>query len=364
MIAVFGYSFPHQKTQDFLFELKVLGLEEIVLIAAPWKRLQFSDSTEYFDKNLDSPYALHPKSICKALSIRYLEIEHDDFFAIRDLVKSHDIKFGIVSGARIIKANIIKLFAGGIVNFHPGKLPETSGLDAFFYTIKKGVSPGVTTHFINELVDAGNLIEFTECNVTLKHTPEHIVHNLYTLQIKALRSFVRLMLSNNLTTSPIVRPSKNSPLKVSEKFDVMLNFKDWRRKIYSNQSFDNLLSACEEGHLSVVKKIIGEQKDLIFRFNEKGWTPLVVSAFNQHFEVVKFLLESGANPNSFGNNGTSVLMYAKTALLNDSDPDFSILSLLIDYHADPHHSDNFGKTIFDYVKDSPNLLSFFEAYRR
>jgi len=235
MIAVFGYSFPHRKTQDFLFQLRALGIEEIVLIAAPWKKLKFSESVEYFNKNLDYAHELHPKSICTALNIKYLEIEHDNFFAIEDLVKFYNIKLGVISGARIIKANVLNLFSDGIVNFHPGKLPDTSGLDAFYYTIKKGCVPGVTTHFINELVDAGSLIEFIECRVKLENTPEHINHNLYTLQIRALQRFVNLMLSGRIVTTPIVRPNKNAPLKTSEKFEILLNFNDWREKIYKIQ---------------------------------------------------------------------------------------------------------------------------------
>ena len=56
---------------------------------------------------------------------------------IKLIVKKYKINIGIISGARIIDKKIIKLFKYGIINLHPGKIPETSGLDSFFGQLKK-----------------------------------------------------------------------------------------------------------------------------------------------------------------------------------------------------------------------------------
>ena len=70
------------------------------------------------------------------------------------------VKTAIISGARIIKRDVIKLFANGIVNFHPGMIPETSGLDSFHHSIAQNCSMGVTVHLIDHRVDAGKFIFF------------------------------------------------------------------------------------------------------------------------------------------------------------------------------------------------------------
>ena len=72
--------------------------------------------------------------------------------------RKYKINLGIISGARIIDKKIIKLFKYGIINFHPGKIPETSGLDSFFWTIKKNIYPSVTAHFIDQYVDRGKIL--------------------------------------------------------------------------------------------------------------------------------------------------------------------------------------------------------------
>mgnify|MGYP006082474599 CR=1 FL=1 len=89
--------------------------------------------------------------------------------------------------------------------------------------------------------------------------------------------------------------------------------------------------------------------------NELGWTPLMVAAYNGNIEVVRMLIDRGANVNSYNIKGTTVLMYAK---------DFAILSgkkaifdYLISHGADVHSRDLNGKSIFEYLsKHDKNWL--------
>ena len=137
VIALFAYDFPHRKTSCFLRELKFLGFEKIVVIAAP-KILISSDSEKYFEEFvLETDFVEDTELICKRLNYPYYKVRHDDVDKIETIVRQFDIKLAIISGARIIKKNVILLFDEGIINFHPGKIPETSGLDSFFYTIQK-----------------------------------------------------------------------------------------------------------------------------------------------------------------------------------------------------------------------------------
>ena len=57
----------------------------------------------------------------------------------------------------------------------------------------------------------------------------------------------------------------------------------------------------------------------------------------------------GANPNDFGRNGTTVVMYAKTKLLEQQIPNMSLLELLVEAGANVYQKDNFEKDIFDYL---------------
>lgn len=60
----------------------------------------------------------------------------------------------------IIKNNIINSFPLGIINDHWGPLPEVRGRSSLEYTLIFGFPVVVTTHFITEKVDDGEIISF------------------------------------------------------------------------------------------------------------------------------------------------------------------------------------------------------------
>lgn len=358
MIFVFAYAFAHQKTHDFLVELKLSGIDDVFVIAAPWKKLTGKNSEVSVRVNLQKPKPHNTSIICKRLGFKFVEIEHDNVVEIAELIKFHKAVLAIISGARIIKKDVIDLFSLGIVNFHPGKLPETAGLNAFFYAIEKNVPMGVTAHFINNLIDAGQEISFQELKINRNDTVEDVSNNLYYLQINALRSFLNAYSSDRIEVSEIVRPGKNSPMPDEVKKKVLGKFNNWKNSAISRQLGEDLLVACKEGKLDKIKVILEQEIELIEYKNSKGWTPLIVAAFNQHYEIVKLLIDLGANPNATNINGTTVLMYAKTKLLTEKQPDLSILRTLINAGANVSTRDIHGKCIIDYSTQNPILCAF------
>ena len=237
------------------------------------------------------------------------EIEHDNLIELRKLLGAYQKPLAIISGARIIKREIVELFTGGIVNFHPGKIPETSGLDSFFYSIKNNVPVGVTVHFINHLIDAGEKIDFFELPLTQDDTPEDVTNNLYYLQIHALRKFIQRMQSGCLSTTKLIRPKKNMPMDDNQKNEALKKFNAWKDRVIRQQDGEKLLLACALGDLKEITYYLSKDEDLIEYKNNKGWTPLIVAAFNQRLFAVKLLLSSGADPNASNINGTTVMMY-------------------------------------------------------
>jgi len=366
-IAVFAYSFPHRKTQDFLVNLVAMGYTNLCVIGAPWKKLPYQEDGNLIERRIKTATPYATEKLCKALGLRYFEIEHDDETGIRNLQNQYNLKMGIIAGARILQKKIIDIFPEGIINFHPGKIPETSGLDAFFYSIKHKVPMGVTAHFIDHKVDAGRLILFEPLKITLDDSPDIAQENLHHTQVTALRKVAHLLMNEGrLNTAPISRPKKNIPMTMPEKWDCLKKFPSWRAEQYRRQLHENLITACEAGEKERVQTILEEAGSLIEVPNDKGWTPLIVAAFHQKLEVVQLLLGLGADPNKGGLNGTTPLMYAKTPLINMENPDFRILDELVEYGGDPKRTDSLGKDIFFYLNQakSKNLIQYFEKFSR
>jgi phosphoribosylglycinamide formyltransferase-1 len=237
-IAVFAYAFPHRKTQDFLFELVMMGFSNLCVIAAPWKDLGHIDRNRYFPQTLQTARPHHPADICRALGLNFHEIAHDDVESIKNLKKRYDFELGIISGARILRRKVIDLFPIGILNIHPGKLPETAGLDLFYQSIVKNVPLGATAHFIDSKVDAGDELFFVETHVDTSDTPEIVSYNNYQNQLLALHRFVRDMEAGDLLRRPIENWAKNQPMTPEEKRQALQKFSDWKlaRQVESAKS--------------------------------------------------------------------------------------------------------------------------------
>lgn len=80
-----------------------------------------------------------------------------------------------------------------------------------------------------------------------------------------------------------------------------------------------------------------------------GWTPLIVAAYNGHYETFMLLIANGANLNQRNWNGTTLLMYAKDGWRNNGDS--RIFSYLRSRGASLEDADYSGRTIRDYCAD-------------
>ena len=121
-ILVFAYDFPHRKTADFLIEIAMARLNAVV-IGAPWRALNYHVvDVIHSPISAASPHAA--AQICDRLGFRYCHLGHNDRDSISQIVSEEGCDLAIISGARILKEPVISLFGGGVVNFHPGRLPD------------------------------------------------------------------------------------------------------------------------------------------------------------------------------------------------------------------------------------------------
>lgn len=354
-IAVFAYAFPHRKSQDFLGELALAGFQNVLVLAAPWKKLPHGSSESFFPTGLSNAKPHDTATICQVLGFDFVETEHSDLDRIKPEVDARGISLAVIAGARILKSPIINLFSEGVLNIHPGKVPETSGLDSFFYTIKHQSPMGATAHFIDGRVDAGDLLFFQETLVSAEDSPEMVQHNNYQSQIRALRRFIALRDKGELAPTEANRPRKNDPMTAEEKRETMRTFARWRSGRLVEQAFDALISACESGRIEIASAQLDAFPTLIERRTSQGWTPLIVAAFNQRLEVVQMLLGRGADPDVSGRNGTTPLMYAKTALQNGTSEDRSTVLALLAAGAGLRRTDIYGKDVFHHLEKTGAL---------
>jgi len=154
--GVFAYNFPHWKTQQGLLGLSVCGFTPEVVICQDFKELNLPSS-----KLRTTPYSqlmYEVDGVCEALGLKYIVSDHNSMETVA-LIKELKLDFGIVLGARILPPSVIDAFGTGVINMHPGILPDNRGLDNVKWAIINNIPQGVTVHYVNEKVDAGWLIQ-------------------------------------------------------------------------------------------------------------------------------------------------------------------------------------------------------------
>jgi folate-dependent phosphoribosylglycinamide formyltransferase PurN len=192
-IIVFGYSFPHFKTQQGLFNLITEGFKPSLVLAQPYKNLNLKHS--YVRVAPRHSYILNAKHICKSFGIEYREVEHDSLSAA-SILNQFNPDIGIILGARILKRHIIEQFSIGILNLHPGLIPENRGLDNIKWGIIQSIPQGATAHLITQKIDHGPIIAREQITLEEGDSLIDIYIKVQELELKLMVESCRKLLSN------------------------------------------------------------------------------------------------------------------------------------------------------------------------
>ncbi len=210
-IGLFAYNFPHKKSQDFLMKLILEGYRVECVIACEPLELNLPKSIlRVKPRHID---LVHPKRICERFGIPYRVASHNSQEAL-DLVAIYHLDIGVIAGARILKSPTIRAFKRGIINFHPGWIPEVRGIDALKWAVYKNQIIGVTAHFIDERTDAGRVILREETPLYADDTLIDVSLRQYEMQVNILSQVLRLVEDREIEEFPLViNPSKpNRPM--------------------------------------------------------------------------------------------------------------------------------------------------------
>ena len=132
IVAIFGYDFLHYKTNAIIKDTFINGFSIGAVLLAP--KINYMKNGNFVSIDNDSKND-EIREFCKTNKINFYRIKHNDNLKIKTIVESNNIDVGLIGGAKIIHQSVIKLFKSGIINYHPGRIPETSGLDSLYRTI-------------------------------------------------------------------------------------------------------------------------------------------------------------------------------------------------------------------------------------
>ena len=106
---------------------------------------------------------------------------------------------------RILTPVVIEAFKNKIINIHPSLLPKYPGLDTHNSVIKNGdLKHGVTIHFVNEVLDGGQIIAQGELSVNPNETEKQLKRRIHSIEHILLPKIVSKFADGSIDMNNII----------------------------------------------------------------------------------------------------------------------------------------------------------------
>ena len=93
---------------------------------------------------------------------------------------------------RVIKSPLLSAYPNRIINLHPSLLPEFPGLNSIQRAHEAGTSEtGCTVHWVNEEIDAGDIIKQTHLKINKAETLEQLEGRVHAAEHRLLPAVIR-----------------------------------------------------------------------------------------------------------------------------------------------------------------------------
>ena len=106
---------------------------------------------------------------------------------------------------RILTPVMIEAFKNKIINIHPSLLPKYPGMDTHNSVINNGdLKHGVTIHFVNEVLDGGQIIAQGEISVDSNETLEELKTRIHAIEHVMLPMVVSKFADGSINTEKVI----------------------------------------------------------------------------------------------------------------------------------------------------------------
>ena len=224
-LVVFCYDFPHLKTKLGMQLLDLFGPEKCTILAAPWKQLNINESKIRTQTN-EIEY-LHPEEICNKKNWDYFTFDHNSP-EVKNLLREIKPDYGMIFGSRILSIEVIEMFEVGILNLHPGLLPENRGLHTIQNAVLKKIPQAVTLHFINKEIDMGKKIITEFINLEINDNLYDVQKKIQNTEMSIIKNLFEGNIDLNNLNSLETKTSLNKALEEDFEESFYTLFEDYK----------------------------------------------------------------------------------------------------------------------------------------
>ena len=143
---------------------------------------------------------------CKIIDNKRFQTREEFDQAIVEELNNCDPDLMVRAGfMRILSSVMTKTFKNKIINVPPSLLPKYPGLDTHNMVIKNGdLKHGVTIHYVNEVLDGGEIIAQGEMPVNANETYEEIKTRIHRIEHVMLPMVVSKFADGTINTEKII----------------------------------------------------------------------------------------------------------------------------------------------------------------
>ena len=136
---------------------------------------------------------------------RFETREDFDQALVEELKDSNPNLIVLAGFMRILSSVMTEAFKNKIINIHPSLLPKYPGLDTHNSVIKNGdLKHGITIHFVNEVLDGGQIIAQGEISVNANETSEELKTRIHAIEHVMLPIIVSKFADGTINTKSVI----------------------------------------------------------------------------------------------------------------------------------------------------------------
>ncbi len=213
----------------FKIRLKTYGIDYVLKIS-----LMFLISKILVRLKYKRPFSL--EKLSKTYSIKYLFTKdvNDERF-LGELININPELIISISPPQIFKKKILSIPSKGVINVHGALLPRYKGLQPSFWVLTNDEQfTGVTLHYMNEKLDAGEIILQEKVPINKNDTQFSVMYKTKKLSIKLILESINLIEQNSVKTKKMNSeegsyysfPTKEDVKKFKQKKKKLVTWKD------------------------------------------------------------------------------------------------------------------------------------------
>lgn len=140
------------------------------------------------------------------LNVPAFFFERKDFYStgvVLNYLETYNIDFIVLAGFLwLVPENILKKYAGRIVNIHPALLPAYGGKGMYGENVHRAViqngdkESGISIHYVNESYDEGDIIFQARCRVEPSDTYETLAEKIHSLEYRHFPVVIEELIMN------------------------------------------------------------------------------------------------------------------------------------------------------------------------